>query len=89
MTLSGHIASLTSAQGTLVSDLRHAFAPLVVGEGFLRDVLGANPEALARWQPGDLAIHPPRAGWRGAALDYRLQAAVVVALTAWMLVVFW
>jgi ribonucleoside-diphosphate reductase alpha chain len=34
----------------LVSDLRHAFAPLVVGEGFLRDVLGATPEALT--EPG-------------------------------------
>ncbi|NBB17050.1 ribonucleotide reductase [Caulobacter sp. SLTY] len=34
----------------LVSDLRHAFAPLVVGEGFVRDVLGATPEALA--EPG-------------------------------------
>ncbi|MCE3289673.1 MAG: ribonucleotide reductase-related protein, partial [Caulobacter sp.] len=34
----------------LVSDLRDAFSPLVVGEGFLRDILGADPEALR--QPG-------------------------------------
>jgi ribonucleoside-diphosphate reductase alpha chain len=32
----------------LVSDLRDAFSPLVVGEGFLRDILGADPEALRR-----------------------------------------
>ncbi|MDB5471846.1 MAG: ribonucleotide reductase-related protein, partial [Caulobacter sp.] len=34
----------------LVGDLREAFSPLVVGEGFLRDILGADPEALS--QPG-------------------------------------
>ncbi|RYF91369.1 MAG: ribonucleotide reductase [Caulobacteraceae bacterium] len=34
----------------LVGDLRDAFRPLVVGEGFLRDILGADPEALR--QPG-------------------------------------
>lgn len=34
----------------LVTDLRDAFSPLVVGEGFLRDILGADPEALS--QPG-------------------------------------
>ena len=34
----------------LVTDLRQAFTPLVVGEGFVRDVLGATPEALA--EPG-------------------------------------
>mgnify|MGYP006155624185 FL=1 len=82
---------------TLTVGLVTALCALLMVVLSLRDPQGqalplpghANPEALARWQPGDLAIHPPRAGWRGAALDYRLQAAVVVALTAWMLVVFW
>jgi ribonucleoside-diphosphate reductase alpha chain len=31
----------------LVGDLRHAFSPLVIGEGFLTDVLGAPAEAIA------------------------------------------
>ncbi len=32
----------------LVTDLRDAFSPLVVGEGFLRDILGADSEAVSR-----------------------------------------
>ena len=38
-----------AAEGALTraGSLRHAFAPCVVGEGFVRDVLGAAPEALA------------------------------------------
>ena len=49
----------------------------------------ANEQAHALWRPSDAATQRAHPGWAGLLADYRLQGLAVLALTGWMLVVFW
>ena len=85
-----HEIAAVQAALPLASDLRAAFAPAIVGEGFVRDVLGASAEAiddpgldvlaLAGFSPSDIALAQVHAF--GGAIESADLPAEAIALLA-------
>jgi ribonucleoside-diphosphate reductase alpha chain len=76
-----HEIAQVQAALPLAADLRAAFAPAIVGEGFVRDVLGAPAEALAAGEVDVLALTGFSADDVAAAEAHLFGAGLVAAET--------